>query len=97
MIGKMELLEAIAGKISLGDMTMYLMVFRQGQTTFSGTLTSIGGMYEDNLYLSNLYEFLEQPLPKPGGKASFGLIPGDGIRFENVSFKYPGSLQPKLP
>ena len=64
--------EAIAGKISLGDMTMYLMVFRQGQTTFSGTLTSIGGMYEDNLYLSNLYEFLEQPLPKPGGKASFG-------------------------
>ena len=88
--------EAIAGKISLGDMTMYLMVFRQGQTTFSGTLTSIGGMYEDNLYLSNLYEFLEQPLPKPGGKASFGLIPGDGIRFENVSFKYPGSLQPAL-
>ena len=89
-------IEAIAGKISLGDMTMYLMVFRQGQTTFSGTLTSIGGMYEDNLYLSNLYEFLEQPLPKPGGKASFGLIPGDGIRFENVSFKYPGSLQPAL-
>ncbi len=88
--------EAIAGKISLGDMTMYLMVFRQGQTTFSGTLTSIGGMYEDNLYLSNLYEFLEQPIPKPGGKASFGLIPGDGIRFENVSFKYPGSLQPAL-
>ncbi|HCF27530.1 MAG TPA: ABC transporter permease [Cyanobacteria bacterium UBA11049] len=89
-------IEAIAGKISLGDMTMYLMVFRQGQTTFSGTLTSIGGMYEDNLYLSNLYEFLEQPIPKPGGKASFGLIPGDGIRFENVSFKYPGSLQPAL-
>ncbi|PSB64511.1 ABC transporter permease, partial [Chroococcidiopsis cubana CCALA 043] len=40
--------EAIAGRLSLGDMTMYLMVFRQGQTTFSSTLTSIGGMYEDN-------------------------------------------------
>lgn len=86
-------IEAIAGRISLGDMTMYLMVFRQGQTTFSGTLTSIGGMYEDNLYLSNLYEFLEQDIPKPRGKSEIGLVPGDGIRFENVSFKYPGSQQ----
>ena len=83
--------EAIAGRLSLGDMTMYLMVFRQGQTTFSSTLTSIGGMYEDNLYLSNLYEFLEQPIAKSKGKATQGLIPGDGIRFENVSFIYPGS------
>jgi ABC-type multidrug transport system fused ATPase/permease subunit len=88
--------EAIAGRISLGDMTMYLMVFRQGQTTFSGALTSIGGMYEDNLYLSNLYEFLEQEIPKPRGRATKGPMPGDGIRFENVSFKYPGSLQPVL-
>lgn len=88
--------EAIAGRISLGDMTMYLTVFRQGQTTFSGTLTSIGGMYEDNLYLSNLYEFLEQEIPKPGGTATKGLVPGDGIRFENVSFRYPSTLQPAL-
>ena len=88
--------EAIAGRISLGDMTMYLIVFRQGQTTFSHTLTSIGGMYEDNLYLSNLYEFLEQPIRKPEGKATKGLIPKDGIRFENVSFMYAGSLQPVL-
>lgn len=88
--------EAIAGRISLGEMTMYLIVFRQGQTTFSHTLTSIGGMYEDNLYLSNLYEFLEQPIPKPQGKATKGLIPKDGIRFENVSFMYAGSLQPVL-
>ncbi|MBW4638733.1 MAG: ABC transporter ATP-binding protein/permease [Gloeocapsa sp. UFS-A4-WI-NPMV-4B04] len=89
-------IEAIAGRISLGDMTMYLVVFRQGQTTFSSALTSIGGMYEDNLYLSNLYEFLEQDIPKPHGWATKGLVPGDGIRFENVSFTYPGSLQPAL-
>ncbi|MBW4593489.1 MAG: ABC transporter ATP-binding protein/permease [Brasilonema angustatum HA4187-MV1] len=88
--------EAVAGKISLGDMTMYLTVFRQGQSTFSSALTSIGGMYEDNLYLSNLYEFLEEEVPKPKGKATKGLKPRDGIRFENVSFTYPGSLQPAL-
>jgi ATP-binding cassette subfamily B protein/ATP-binding cassette subfamily C protein len=61
---------------------MYLMVFRQGQSTFTAALTSIGGMYEDNLYLSNLYEFLEQTVPKSRGKVTQGIIPGDGIRFE---------------
>jgi ABC-type multidrug transport system fused ATPase/permease subunit len=89
-------IETVAGRISLGDMTMYLTVFRQGQTTFSGMLTSIGGMYEDNLYLSNLYEFLEEEVPKPQGKATKGINPKDGIRFENVTFTYPGSLQPAL-
>ena len=88
--------EAIAGRISLGDMTMYLIVFRQGQNTFSAALSSIGGIYEDNLYLSNLYEFLEQEIPKPRGWATKGPVFGDGIRFLNVSFKYPGSLQPAL-
>ncbi|YAG11579.1 ABCB-BAC, ATP-binding cassette, subfamily B, bacterial [Nostoc sp. DSM 114161] len=89
-------LETVRGKISLGDMTMYLTVFRQGQSTFSNALTSIGGMYEDNLYLSNLYDFLEEKVPKSWGKATVGLNPQDGIRFENVSFTYPGSSKPAL-
>lgn len=88
--------ETIFGRISLGDMTMYLIVFRQGQSTFTAALTSIGGMYEDNLYLSNLYEFLEQTVPRARGKISQGTIPGDGIRFEKVSFTYPGVAKPVL-
>jgi len=88
-------MEAIAGRISLGEMTMYLVVFRQGQTTFAAALTSIGGMYEDNLYLSNLYEFLEQPIPKSDGNITRG-IEHDGIRFENVSFCYPENTEPVL-
>ncbi|MGB3136328.1 MAG: ABC transporter ATP-binding protein [Nodosilinea sp.] len=84
-------LEAIAGRISLGELTMYLTVFRQGQTTFASSLTAIGGMYEDGLYLSNLYEFLEQPVPADIGTAVRGIDPSDGLRFEQVSFTYPGS------
>ncbi len=80
-----------AGRITLGDMTMYVMVFKQGQSAVSAALASIGGMYEDNLYLSNLYEFLDEPVQPPTGKASEGAIPGDGIRFEDVRFVYPGS------
>ncbi|WP_017651982.1 ABC transporter ATP-binding protein [Fortiea contorta] len=89
-------IETVVGKISLGEMTMYLTVFRQGQSTFSSALTSIGGMYEDNLYLANLYDFLEEKVPQPWGKATTGLNPQDGIRFENVWFTYPGSSQPAL-
>jgi ATP-binding cassette, subfamily B, bacterial len=88
-------IEAISARISLGEMTMYLVVFRQGQSTFAAALTSIGGMYEDNLYLANLYEFLEQPIPQSQGKVTKGIIP-NGIWFEHVSFSYPGSQQPVL-
>ena len=89
-------LEAIANRISLGDLTLYLVVFRQGQSTFASILTAVGGMYEDSLYLSNLYEFLEEPVPEPLGYAKYGTQPEDGIRFEQVSFTYPGSLTPAL-
>ncbi len=46
---------AIAGAITLGQMTMFLLVFKQGQASVSAILGATGGIYEDNLYLSNLY------------------------------------------
>ena len=89
-------LTAVKGQITLGQMTMYLMVFRQGQSAVSAMLTAIGGMYEDNLYLSNLYEYLEQPALPNLGELSAGPDPDDGIRFEGVSFQYPGAAQAAL-
>ena len=83
-------IETIAGALTLGQMTMYLMVFKQGQAALSASLTAISGMYEDNLYLSNLYEYLEQPVEADAGTLTQGALPGDGLRFENVSFSYPG-------
>ena len=81
----------IDGQLTLGDMTMYLMVFKQGQSAFSAVLTTIGGMYEDNLYLSTLYEYLGQETGVRAGGAVRGPMPGDGLRFEGVTFRYPGS------
>jgi ATP-binding cassette, subfamily B, bacterial len=45
-------------RLSLGEMTLYIAAFRQGQQSFQSILAAIGGMYEDNLYMSNLFEFL---------------------------------------
>ena len=89
-------LQTVAGAITLGDMTMYLLVFKQGQAALSSILTAIGGMYEDNLYLSNLYEYLEHESRPRKGDATTGPDPADGIRFENVSFTYPGASSPAL-
>ncbi|MBF0276413.1 MAG: ABC transporter ATP-binding protein [SAR324 cluster bacterium] len=86
----------ISRQISLGEMTMYLLLFKQGQSAVSALLTAIGGMYEDNLYLSNLYEYLEQEIPAVLGNCSTGPQPEKGICFENVTFTYPGSETPAL-
>ncbi len=83
--------EAVRGVITLGEMTMYLMLFRQGQTAVTTSLGAIGGMYEDNLYLSTLYEYLEEPVEPSTGTAVSGPDPEAGVQFENVEFRYPGS------
>jgi ATP-binding cassette subfamily B protein len=52
-------------------------------------------MYEDNLYLSTLYEYLETPVSPETGSAVRG-VSDEGIRFESVSFTYPGEATPVL-
>ncbi|MHB8815295.1 MAG: ABC transporter ATP-binding protein [Steroidobacteraceae bacterium] len=82
--------------ITLGQMTMYLSFFRQGQSAVAAILSAVSGMYEDNLYLSTLYEYLETEVPPPTGSVVRGPHPEDGVRFENVSFTYPGEQSPAL-
>lgn len=88
--------QTIKGVISLGEMTMYMTIFRQGQSTFSSMLSSIGGMYEDNLYLSNLYEYLNQDVELETGTYKKDSGRTSGIVFENVSFTYPNNQKPAL-
>jgi ATP-binding cassette, subfamily B, bacterial len=89
--------ETVLGAMTVGQMTMYLMLFRQGQAAVSAALSAVSGLYEDNLYLSNLFEYLEQPVGHgAAGKMTQGPEPGDGIRFEDVEFVYPGATAPAL-
>ena len=83
----------VLGQLSLGEMTMYVMVFRQGQSAVSASLSSINGMYEDHLYLSSLYEFLEQPVTTRGGSLRKGSRPDSGLVVDDLSFRYPGTDQ----
>jgi ATP-binding cassette subfamily B protein len=81
----------VRGQLSLGDMTLYLVAFRQGQQSFQTILTAVGSMYEDTLYMSNLFEFLAIPTQRLRANVPVVVRPEEGIRFEGVGFQYPGS------
>ena len=81
----------VQGVITLGDLVMYYQAFQRGQGFLQEMLGGLAGLYEDNLFLSNLYEFLDlkrkvvephhaRPVPQPMQT---------GIVFNHVSFKYP--------
>lgn len=50
---------AAASKLTLGNMTMYVLAFRSGQSAFQSILSGIGSIYEHNLYMSNLFAYLD--------------------------------------
>jgi len=92
--------ETAAGAITLGSMTLYLGVFRQGQDAFQSAMSSIARAYEDNLYIQNLFDYLAIPdddVAELGPDATVAIEEhGPTIRFEGVSFDYPGSDRPAL-
>jgi ATP-binding cassette subfamily B protein len=83
----------VQGKISLGDMTLYLTIFRQGQSTFQAILSAVGSIYENNLFMANLFDFLGLK-PQMGVAARNHMLPvplRSGIEFRGVGFRYPES------
>ena len=85
--------QTVHGRISLGDMTLYLTIFRQGQTTFQGILSGVGNIYENNLFMANLFDFLGLK-PQMGIADRIQKLPvplRQGIEFRGVGFRYPDS------
>jgi len=79
--------------VTLGDMTMFLSIFRQSQNSISSLLDNFNSIYENNLYLDNLLNYLKitPALSSPVEGVTAPLSVKEGIEFRNVSFKYPGS------
>lgn len=91
-------LEAVGGRLTLGDLALYTAAAASVQTSVQGLFTAFSGMYENNLYLDTLYRFLgtkpdivAPPEPRPLPSTVEG-----HIRFEEVSFTYPGAPDPAL-
>ena len=85
--------QAFGGLITIGGMVMYFQAFQKGLGYLKGLLGSLAGLYEGNLFLSNLFDFLDlkpsvidPPDPKP-----FPSTFREGIVFDRVSFEYSSS------
>jgi len=88
----------LQGQISIGELVMYHQAFQRGQEFLERVMRNLAMLYEDNLFLSNLYTFLdlesrlvkaENPVPVPRPLRS-------GIELKQVSFRYPGSARQAL-
>jgi len=87
------LIRAVAGMITIGMLTFLASSFRQSRDLIQGLLMSASGIYEQSLYLKDLFDFFDmqpsirsmpnaRPVPRPIKQ---------GFVFENVGFQYPGS------
>ncbi|MBW4596885.1 MAG: ABC transporter ATP-binding protein/permease [Brasilonema angustatum HA4187-MV1] len=90
--------QAIQGVLKLGDLVLYYQALQRGQNDIKGLLSSVSGLYEDNLFLANLYEFLDlkpklveplHPVPIPRPMQT-------GIVFNHVSFQYSTTTRQAL-
>jgi ATP-binding cassette subfamily B protein len=80
----------LQGVITLGDMVMYFQAFQRGLGYLRQMLSGVANLYENNLFLTNLYEFLDLK-PKVGEPPHPLSVPRPlqrGISFEHVSFHY---------
>lgn len=83
---------AVGATITLGDMTLYLGIFRSSQTVFEAIFSSLADLYENGLFMSNLFAFLTLQ-PQMGNTARPQPMPAEirqGIQLRDVSFRYEG-------
>ncbi len=82
----------IKGAITLGGMAMFLLAFRQGMIYIKDLFSSFAGLYEDSLFISDTFEFLNL-------EENIKMIPPEiipsvlekNITIKNLSFTYPGN------
>jgi ATP-binding cassette subfamily B protein len=87
----------LAGKVGLGDLLLCFQAFQQCQILLRSLLEGAGKIYRSLLFVENLDDYLRlEPAILPGPVGKQGLPIRDSIRFEGVSFTYPGGFHRAL-
>ena len=88
----------VQGAATIGDLVMLFQALRQGQSALREMLMGIAGLYENNLFLSNLYEFLdlERKIVEPEKPVAVPHPMQSGIVLDRVGFSYPNGTRKAL-
>jgi ATP-binding cassette, subfamily B, bacterial len=83
---------------TLGDLAVFFQVFSRGQAILSGLFGSMGQTLNHSLYLESLFGYLdlESRMSSPPTPVEFPREIKRGIRFRNVTFRYPGETRPAV-
>jgi ATP-binding cassette, subfamily B, bacterial len=79
--------------LKLGDLFMYTQAMERAVGGMQAIFRMMAQTYENNLFVSSVFEYLEQ-VPRLAAPAEPKPVPApfrDGVRFENVRFRYPMS------
>ena len=85
--------QSILGILTLGDLALFYQAFNRGQALIRSLMGNAGQVYRNSLFLENLFEFLEwkPTILDPPSPISISPSLEQGIRFRQVTFRYPGS------
>jgi ATP-binding cassette, subfamily B, bacterial len=79
------------GLLTVGDLVMYFLAVQRASGFLEGLGWSVSSLYESNLFLTTLGEFLgiQSHLPESAHPKLFPQPITQGITFDHVSFQYP--------
>src|SRR5690554_3405126 len=88
--------QAFIGVISIGEVVLYFMAMQRGYAYLQELLSRVSDLYEDSLFLDNLFEFFDlketSNIKNKGATIqSFPTPLRKGIEFKNVGFHYPSN------
>ena len=89
--------QTINRELTLGQMAMFLLAFRQGMIYVKDLFGSLAALYEDGLFIGDTFEFLN--LKEKVTALSPVIIPTvlkNQILVDNLSFSYPGNSIPAI-
>ncbi len=90
--------QVLLGILTLGDLALFFQVFNQGQGIVKELLSNIGKIYRNSLFIGNLFDFLQirPTIIDPKNPVSIPRKPQKEIRFQHVTFRYPGTKEAVL-
>ncbi len=84
--------QTIIGQLTIGEMAMFLLAFRQGMLYIRELFSSVAGLYEDSLFIGDTFEFLNLRETVTAREPLKSCLPlNNKIVLEDVSFTYPGN------
>ncbi len=91
-------LQALSRSVTVGDLTLYIGIVFRGQESLQQLMLNLSGVLENSLFLQDYRAFLRlQPvMATDAGGAQVSLPIRQGVRFDRVSYRYPGSAHNAL-